>query len=182
MVFARTGRGSVFSLSLSLLACYTISHVFVCTYGRGGSGTFCGISFDDVKFFFILFIKDKNLTPWRITPKTFGFAEARWAGSGYALPLQVGPPARPRPHPTPRGGGTPAGHRLRRLAGAPPGWGPAIPMPALRHNPRREGIPAHRKGLRALSRARPWRAPRTSSASARQRVVCGSCRSSSSVA
>ena len=53
------------------------------------------------------------------------------------------------------------------------GWGPAIPMPALRHNPRREGIPAHRKGLRALSRARPWRAPRTCSASARQRVVCG---------
>jgi len=27
--------------------------------------------------------------------------------------------------------------------------------------PHREGIPAHRKGLRALSRARPWRAPRT---------------------
>ena len=63
----------------------------------------------------------------------------------------------------------PVGHRLRRLTEAPPGWGPAIPMPALRHNPRREGIPAHRKGLRAPSRARPWRAPRTSSASARQR-------------
>ena len=32
-------------------------------------------------------------------------------------------------------------------------WGPAIPlaipMPAPRHNPRREGIPAHRKGRRA---------------------------------
>jgi len=71
----------------------------------------------------------------------------RWAGSRWTPPppppLGVGAPA-------------PARRRLRRLAGAaPPGWRPAIPMPALRHNPRREGIPAHRKGLRALSRARP---------------------------
>eukprot|EP00315_Gephyrocapsa_oceanica_P023510 CAMPEP_0185381648 /NCGR_PEP_ID=MMETSP1364-20130426/53217_1 /TAXON_ID=38817 /ORGANISM="Gephyrocapsa oceanica, Strain RCC1303" /LENGTH=70 /DNA_ID=CAMNT_0027983311 /DNA_START=44 /DNA_END=252 /DNA_ORIENTATION=- len=27
------------------------------------------------------------------------------------------------------GAPAPVGHRLRRLAGAPPGWGPAIPMP-----------------------------------------------------
>ena len=33
------------------------------------------------------------------------------------------------------GAPAPAGHRLRRLAGAPPGWGPANPMPALGHNP-----------------------------------------------
>ena len=58
--------------------------------------------------------------------------------------------------PTPRGGGTrPCRAPLAAPGRGTPGWGPAIPMPALRHNPRREGIPAHRKGLRAPSRARP---------------------------
>ena len=123
MVFARTGRGSVFSLSLSLLACYTISHVFVCTYGRGGSGTFCGISFDDVKFFlfFILFIKDKNLTPWRITPKTL---PRRWAGSRWTPtpppPLGVGAPRPCRAPLAAPGRGTPWVGAGDSRAGSPP--------------------------------------------------------------